>query len=392
MSSGPPPSQSTSPATPPLSVVLAGGGTAGHVEPALAVADALRADLPDARITLLGTASGLETRLVPARGYELATIPRVPLPRRLTPDLFSVPKRVTGAVREAGAVLDRVGASVVIGFGGYVALPAYLAARRRKLPIVVHEANPLPGLANRVGARLTRHVATSWPDTKLAHGELTGIPLRPAILGLDREKEQAGARAGYGLDPDRPTLLVFGGSQGARRINDTLVASARALTDAGIQVLHATGAAGYDAVVAALPRGLAAPYEVRPYLETMQLAYAAADLALCRSGAMTCAEIAAVGLPAAFVPLPIGNGEQRLNAAPAVQAGAALLVADADLGTAWISAELVPVLTDPARISAMAEGSRRAAARTGHRQAAEALVHMITEAVGGPAGAADVRP
>jgi UDP-N-acetylglucosamine--N-acetylmuramyl-(pentapeptide) pyrophosphoryl-undecaprenol N-acetylglucosamine transferase len=368
-------------AAPALSVVLAGGGTAGHVEPALAVADALRKDLPGARITVLGTASGLEIRLVPARGYTLETIPRVPLPRRLTGELFSVPARVRGAVKETGAVLDRVNATVVVGFGGYVALPAYLAARRRGLPIIVHEANPLPGLANRVGARLTTHVATSWPDTRLAHAELTGIPLRPAILELDRDAERPAARAAYGLDADRPTLLVFGGSQGARRINETMLAAAKALTDAGVQVLHATGTAGYDAVVAGLPSGLSAPYVVRPYLEQMQSAYAAADLALCRSGAMTCAEIAAVGLPAAFVPLPIGNGEQRLNGMPAVQAGAALMIADADLTADWIATDLVPVLTDPARLAAMAEGSRRAAARTGHRQAAEALVHMITAAV-----------
>jgi UDP-N-acetylglucosamine--N-acetylmuramyl-(pentapeptide) pyrophosphoryl-undecaprenol N-acetylglucosamine transferase len=375
-----------------LSVVLAGGGTAGHVEPALAVADALRADVPAARITLLGTAAGLEARLVPARGYSLATIPRVPLPRRLTPELLRVPARLRGAVREAGAVLDREAADVVVGFGGYVALPAYLAARRRRLPIVVHEANPLPGLANRVGARLTRHVAVSWPDTKLAHAELTGIPLRPAILELDRAAERDAARAAYGLDPDRPTLLVFGGSQGARRINEALVAAAPALTGAGIQVLHATGAAGHDAVLAALPADLPAPYVVLPYLERMQSAYAAADLALCRSGALTCAELAAVGLPAAFVPLPIGNGEQRLNAAPAVDAGAALLVADADLTPAWVTREVGAVLTDPARLAAMAEGATLAAARTGHRQAAEAIVHMITSAARAGSGPPDVRP
>jgi UDP-N-acetylglucosamine--N-acetylmuramyl-(pentapeptide) pyrophosphoryl-undecaprenol N-acetylglucosamine transferase len=376
----------------PMSVVLAGGGTAGHVEPALAVADALRAADIGTRITLLGTASGLETRLVPARGYDLATIPRVPLPRRLTGELLTVPRRVRGAVREAGLVLDRVGATVTVGFGGYVALPAYLAARRRRIPIVVHEANPLPGLANRVGARMTTHVATSWPDTKLAHAELTGIPLRPAILSLDRAAERSTSRAAYGLAVDRPTLLVFGGSQGARRINETLVASARALTEAGVQVLHATGAAGYDEVRAAIPNDLPAPYVVLPYLEQMQSAYAAADLALCRSGAMTCAEIAAVGLPAVFVPLPIGNGEQRLNAAPAVQAGAALLVADEDLSAAWIAAEVLPVLTDSARLAAMAEGSERAAARTGHREAAAALVHMITAAAGRPPAATGVRP
>jgi UDP-N-acetylglucosamine--N-acetylmuramyl-(pentapeptide) pyrophosphoryl-undecaprenol N-acetylglucosamine transferase len=362
------------------SVVLAGGGTAGHVEPALAVADALRLDGQPVRITLLGTAAGLEARLVPARGYELATIPRVPLPRRLTKELLTVPARVRGAVRAAGEVLDRVAADVVVGFGGYVALPAYLAARRRRIPIVVHEANPLPGLANRVGARLTRSVATSWPDTKLAHAELTGIPLRPAILELDREADRAAARHTYGLDTDRPTLLVFGGSQGARRINEAVVAAAPAITAAGVQVLHAAGAGGYETARAALPDDLPAPYVLLPYLERMQSAYAAADLALCRSGALTCAEIAAVGLPAAYVPLPIGNGEQRLNALPAVQAGAALIVEDAALTPAWITGELLPVLSDPVRLRAMVDGAHRSAQRTGHRDAAAALVRMIDQA------------
>ncbi|MDQ1634479.1 MAG: UDP-N-acetylglucosamine--N-acetylmuramyl-(pentapeptide) pyrophosphoryl-undecaprenol [Frankiaceae bacterium] len=384
--------QAAQPAQPGLSVLLAGGGTAGHVEPALAVADALVAADASTRVTLLGTASGLETRLVPARGYRLATIPRVPLPRKLTGELLRVPGRLRGAVTEAGQVIDREQVDVVVGFGGYVALPAYLAARRRKVPVVVHEANPLPGLANRIGARLTRAVAVSWPNTKLAHAELTGIPLRPAILTLDRAGERAAARAEYGLDADRPTLLVFGGSQGARRINQALLAAAAALTGAGVQVLHATGTASYDEIAAALPADLPAPYVVVPYLNQMQRAYAAADLALCRSGAMTCAELAAVGLPAAFVPLPIGNGEQRLNAAPAVEAGAALLVDDASLTASWVESTLLPVLSDPARLGAMSEGALRAAARTGHREAAQALVHMITAAAGRPGTGGAVRP
>src|ERR1700710_2091280 len=233
------PTQATPASGAGMSVLLAGGGTAGHVEPALAVADALVAADATTRVTLLGTASGLETRLVPARGYRLATIPRVPLPRKLTGELLRVPARLRGAVREAGRVIDAEQADVVVGFGGYVALPAYLAARRRKLPVVVHEANPLPGLANRVGARLTRHVAVSWAGPKLAHAELTGIPLRPAILSLDRAAERAGARAAYGLDADRPTLLVFGGSQGARRINSALLEAARPLTQGRGQVVHA---------------------------------------------------------------------------------------------------------------------------------------------------------
>jgi UDP-N-acetylglucosamine--N-acetylmuramyl-(pentapeptide) pyrophosphoryl-undecaprenol N-acetylglucosamine transferase len=361
------------------SVVLAGGGTAGHVEPALAVADALRASFPKARLTMLGTRSGLEARLVPARGYELALVPRVPLPRRPSPSLLTVPGRLAAAVLKAGETLDETRADVVIGFGGYVAVPAYLAARRRGIPIVVHEANPLPGVANRLGARLTSYVAVSHQDTPLRGARFTGVPLRAAVLRLDRSPAAARvAQESYGLAPGRPTLLVTGGSQGARRINDAMVAAAGAVTRGGVQVLHAAGEKNIEAVLAALPSGLPAPYVVRAYLDDMPSAYAAADLALCRSGAMTCAELAAVGLPAAFVPLPYGNGEQRRNARPTVDAGGGLLVEDADLTPDWIVSEMLPVLTDPARLATMEAGARRA----GRPDAAERIVELVVEAAG----------
>jgi UDP-N-acetylglucosamine--N-acetylmuramyl-(pentapeptide) pyrophosphoryl-undecaprenol N-acetylglucosamine transferase len=364
----------------PRTVVLAGGGTAGHVEPALALADALRSASPGMRITMLGTETGLESRLVPARGYELRLIPRVPLPRRLTPSLFTVPSRAADAVRMAAGILAEVEADVVVGFGGYVAFPAYLAARRVGAGIVVHEANPLPGLANRVGARLTRHVAVSTPGTPLAHGVLTGIPLRQSLLDLDRVSERPVARRSFGLDPDRPTLLVFGGSQGARRINHAVLGAAAALTDAGVQVLHAAGPAGAEDVLAALPSDLAAPYVVLPYIDDMPSAYAAADLALCRSGALTCAELAAVGLPAIYVPLPIGNGEQRLNAEPAVAVGGALMVADAQLSSEWVRTNVIPLFGEPGRLERLVA----AAARTGTRDAAAALVTMVADAAREP--------
>src|SRR5438067_2333937 len=188
--------------TSPVHVVLAGGGTGGHIEPALATADALRRIEPDTAITALGTTRGLETTLVPARGYPLELVPAVPLPRRPTPDLLRVPTRLRGAVRTAGDVLDRVGADVLVGFGGYVSMPAYLAARRRGTPIVVHESNARPGLANRVGARLTPYVATASPAVPLPRARPIGIPLRQAIATLDRPAERAKSRAHFGLDPD----------------------------------------------------------------------------------------------------------------------------------------------------------------------------------------------
>ncbi len=252
---------------------------------------------------------------MPQRGYELALIPPVPLPRTLTPRLLTVPGRLAGAINAAASVLDRTEADVLVGFGGYVATPGYLAARRRKVPIIVHEANPRPGLANRLGARFTEHVAVASADTPLPHAEVVGIPLRREIATLDRLGMGDKARAHFGLRSDLPTLLVFGGSQGARSLNRALGDAVPALRAAGIQILHIVGPknASEPEVTADDPA-----YVMLPYCDRMDLAYAAADFAMCRAGAITCAELTAVGLPAAYVPLPIGNGEQRLNAEPIV--------------------------------------------------------------------------
>ena len=203
-----------------MRVVLAGGGTAGHIEPALALADALRQADANVQVTCLGTGRGLETRLVPMRGYELALIPAVPLPRSVTPSCS--PCRGGSGVHTTGAILDRVRADVLVGFGGYVATPAYLAAKRHKVPIVVHEANPSPGIANRLGARLTTHVFTGHPDTKLRNAQYLGLPIRRQIAELDRFALGDKARAHFGLRADLPVLLVFGGSQGAKSLNRAL--------------------------------------------------------------------------------------------------------------------------------------------------------------------------
>jgi UDP-N-acetylglucosamine--N-acetylmuramyl-(pentapeptide) pyrophosphoryl-undecaprenol N-acetylglucosamine transferase len=352
-----------------VSVVIAGGGTGGHIEPALALADALRRADPDTVITCLGTERGLETRLVPMRGYDLALIPPVPLPRKLTPALLSVPGRMVGAVGAAASVLERTRADVLVGFGGYVATPGYLAARRRKVPIVVHEANARPGLANRIGARLTKHVCTGQPGTRLPHARYVGIPIRREIAGLDRLALADKARAHFGLQPDLPVLLVTGGSQGAASLNRAMLGAAGAVRAAGIQVLHVVGPKAGDVEVAPGP----APYVVVPYLDRMDLAYAAADFALCRAGAMTCAELTAVGLPAAYVPLPHGNGEQRLNADPIEQAGGGLIIDDADLSPDWISSTLLPILLDDELVAAMG----RAAAASGNRDADADLAALV---------------
>ncbi|MCA9858139.1 MAG: UDP-N-acetylglucosamine--N-acetylmuramyl-(pentapeptide) pyrophosphoryl-undecaprenol N-acetylglucosamine transferase [Thermomicrobiales bacterium] len=332
-------------------VVVAGGHSAGHIEPAMNFADALCRLEPAAAITALGTVRGLDTTLIPARGYPLELIPPVPLPREMNLALLRTPGRLRSAVRVAGTVLDRVRAEILVGFGGYVAMPAYLAARRRGLPIVVHEANARPGVANRLAARMTPHVFTATPTVRLAHPTAIGIPLRPAIAGLDRPALRDAARRRFGLRPDGPVLLVTGGSQGAGTINAAVCGAASALRANGVQVLHITGPE--HAVETPVGDPGAPPYVVIPYVTEMHDAYAAADVAICRAGAMTCAELATVGLPAAYVPLPLRGGEQRLNAEPIAAAGGGLLVNDADLDPSWIETTLIPLLADSDRITAM---------------------------------------
>jgi UDP-N-acetylglucosamine--N-acetylmuramyl-(pentapeptide) pyrophosphoryl-undecaprenol N-acetylglucosamine transferase len=357
----------------PLSIVVAGGHSAGHIEPALAVADAIRRLDQDARITALGTVRGLDTTLIPARGYPLELIPPVPLPRRINRALLLTPGRVREAVRATRAVLDRVEADVVVGFGGYVALPAYLAARGAHLPIVVHEANARPGVANRLAARLTRHVYTASANVKLPHATVVGIPLRPEIAHLDRAGLRAEALAHFGLSGDRRVLMVTGGSQGARSINAAVADAATRIVAAGVQVLHIVGPKNYDG-----ESGVDG-YVVVPFVEQMSLAYSAADFVLCRSGAMTCAELTAVGLPAAYVPLPLRGGEQRHNAEPIVSAGAALMIDDEQLTAEWIVAEVVPCITDPARLAAMTNAARHAGARDADVVLARAVLTLAAQ-------------
>ncbi|CUR61741.1 UDP-N-acetylglucosamine--N-acetylmuramyl-(pentapeptide) pyrophosphoryl-undecaprenol N-acetylglucosamine transferase [metagenome] len=356
-----------------MRVLLAGGGSAGHTSPLLATADALRRLDPATDIVCLGTREGLEARLVPAAGLPLEVVPRVPLPRRPSADLLRTPTRLRAARRAALEVVDRVRPDVVVGFGGYVSVPAYLAARTRRLPIVVHEGNAIPGIANKLGARMTTHVATSFPDTELAHAVCTGLPIRRLVSTMDRDALRAEALTTFGLRDDLPTLLVTGGSQGAARINTAVSGAAGALADAGVQVLHIVGPKNELTV----PSG-DVPYVVLPYVDRMDLAYAAADAVLCRAGSNTVTEVSGVGLPAVYVPLPIGNGEQALNARPVVDAGGGLLVADGALTPEWVAASVPGLLGDRERLTQMGAAARGVIPL----DADEKLARMILDAAG----------
>lgn len=367
-----------------MRVLLAGGGTAGHTSPLLATADALIRLHPDVEVCCLGTARGLETRVVPAAGYPLHLVPPVPLPRRPGVDLLRMPGRLRDAVREARRVIEVVRPAVVVGYGGYVSVPAYLAARRR-VPVVVHEQNALPGIANRLGARVARRVAVSFPGTPLPRAEYVGLPIRSMIATLDRAARRAEGRAFFGLRPDLPTLVVTGGSQGAQRLNQAVLGAAPRLHAAGVQVLHVVGPRNLGEVTP--PRAEAAPgqvpgqvpYVVVGFVDRMDLALAAADLMVCRAGASSVTEAAATGLPAVFVPLPVGNGEQAHNARPVVEAGGAVMVDDDALTADWVARTVPSLITDAARLTAMGA----AAARLVPRDADERLARIILEAGAG---------
>ncbi|MDN5569725.1 MAG: undecaprenyldiphospho-muramoylpentapeptide beta-N-acetylglucosaminyltransferase [Propionibacteriaceae bacterium] len=345
--------------TPQLSIVLAGGGTAGHTSPLIATAERLREVEPGVTLTAVGTPKGLEGRVVPAAGLDLRMIPPVPLPRKLTLALFAVPGRLWGSVRRARAILDEVDADAVVGFGGYVSLPVYLAARLRHSPVVIHEQNAVPGLANKVAARFAAVTATSFPDTPLPGARYVGLPVKAAITNLDRAAARPAARAALGFEGDRPLLLVSGGSQGAVAINAAVTGARERLLAAGIDVLHVLGPKNLtDAHTAITDAGTGAVYRPVGYVDAMETAYAAADLMVGRSGAGTVVETATVGLPVVFVPLPHGNGEQARNATFLVEGGAGVLVPNAEFDADRLLAEVLPILTEPARLTAMADACR----------------------------------
>ena len=341
-----------------MRILLAGGGSAGHTSPLLATADALQRLSPGVEITCLGTRERIEAQLIPAAGYPLEFVPSVPLPRRPNADLARLPGRLRAARRAALDVIDRIRPDVVCGFGGFVSVPAYLAARKRHV-------------ANKLGARFTEHVATSFPDTPLRHATYVGLPIRRMISTLDRAALRDEALATFGLRADLPVLLVTGGSQGAASINRAVLGAAPAFAGAGVQVLHVTGPSHETE---APETGV--PYVVLGYVDRMDLAYSAADAVLCRSGSNTVTEVSGVGLPAVFVPLPIGNGEQALNAKAVIEAGGGLLVDNADLTSAWVAAHVVPLLRDGERLAAMGA----AAARLIPLDADEKLARMILAA------------
>jgi UDP-N-acetylglucosamine--N-acetylmuramyl-(pentapeptide) pyrophosphoryl-undecaprenol N-acetylglucosamine transferase len=335
---------------PPTYAVVTGGGTAGHVLPALAIADAIvAAGHPPAAVHYVGSERGIEARLVPPTGYPMTLLPGRGIQRRLS--LANV-GAVWGLVRAAGRALWLIGRlkpSVVIAVGGYASVAVALAAVVWRVPIVVAEQNAVPGAANRLIARFAKASAVSYEGTPLPRGVVTGNPIRREIANIDPDRDRHAAHAAFGVGEGRRLLLVFGGSLGALRIN-------RAVLDAlpmwsarsDLLVHHVIGSRDWDELVARVPDDLG-QLQYRPvvYEDAMPVALAAADIAVCRAGASTCFELAAVGLPSILVPSPVVTADQQTrNALPLVATGAAVLVPDAELDGARLVTEVDHLLRD----------------------------------------------
>jgi UDP-N-acetylglucosamine--N-acetylmuramyl-(pentapeptide) pyrophosphoryl-undecaprenol N-acetylglucosamine transferase len=324
-------------------VVLAGGGTAGHIEPALAVARHWMKTNPSDTCIFLGTKSGLENTLVPAAGFDLRIIPKVKISRAPSVSWLRIPFDLVSSVLSAMKVVKK--ADVLIGFGGYVSAPAYLAATLSRTPIVIHEANAKPGWANRLGAVFTSHlaVAHSVDHGKFSDALLAGLPLRSDVANAcvasapNWANARSAAKSRLGFPTDRPLVFIMGGSQGSLAINAIVEQSVAIFNQKGISVLHSVGKLNL------LPTAQGG-YKPVAYVDAMADAYLAADLIIARSGAVTCSEFRALGRYALFVPLPIGNGEQFINAASLVSDGRAEVITQKEFSSEFIEAHITRLL------------------------------------------------
>ena len=361
-------------------VLLAGGGTAGHVNPLLVVAKELQKRDPQAVIRILGPSAGLEATLVPQAGFEIDTIEKTAIPRRPSLEFFRLPKKLWNTVRQIQNLIKKHDIGVVIGFGGYVSAPAYLAARRSGIPIIIHEQNSKAGLANKLGARWAKYVGCAFQETQLAKANFIGMPLREQIMelvALDAPQvavRKANLAQKYGLDPNHATVLITGGSLGAQRLNDALSASLPQVTSRKLNILHLTGKGKLNAELQGFVTREAnseIKYRAFEYSNAMHELYLLADIVICRSGAGTVCELMALKKPALFVPLPIGNGEQARNASQMVSLGAAEVIADDDFSSKFLTQFLKDISeTSSTRLRCLSE---KAGTLTG-LNAAEILV------------------
>ena len=319
-------------------ILLVGGGTAGHVEPALAVADWLLENSEDVSCEFVGTKSGIEMELVPAAGLKLHLVTKAPLPRKFNPSSLIWPYKFIVSIIQSLRIVRS--ANLLIGFGGYVSAPCYIAAKLSRVPIFIHEANAIPGWANKLGINFAELTFTAFSSTSKFGGKwksavLAGMPIREeifAISGLSKSDRSTKWDATYRkleLDRSNRTIFIFGGSLGAQSINAVVAKALPGLLSAGFNVIHAVGKNNQ------LPNAVPG-YAPLSYITDMADMYIASDLVISRGGAVTCAELDAANSFALIVPLPIGNGEQVANAQDLVDKGAARICLNSEFTSEWL--------------------------------------------------------
>ena len=343
-----------------LSFLLAGGGTSGHIYPALAIAEQIQKDYPNARLAFCGTSGGLESKLIPAAGYPFHTISARGFPSRPSIDLIRAYRSYAKGRQECREIIKAMRPNAVIGTGGYVCGPVAAAAADRHVPLLLHEQNAYPGRANRLMARRSQCVcisfreAASWFKTK-APVVITGNPVRSIFFNQSYEQ----ARNTLGWPVDQPVVLAMGGSLGARSINEAVLGLSSYLPDQGqadrSQVLRVHLGCGRQHADEVSGRAKTLPWlTVYDYIEQVHLLMAAADLVICRAGAGACFELAALGKPSILIPYPFAAGDhQTANARALVDAGAALLCRDSDLNSAWLWHQIQYLLKDKEKLSQM---------------------------------------
>lgn len=339
-----------------MKIILTGGGTGGHLFPALAVADALKRGDPTIEILFVGASAGLEATAVPQAGYSFEGLPAMGLPRRLGPRLLRAGWGNIRSLLRARDILQRWKPDVVFATGGYAAAPVLAASWMLRLPVVLHEQNSVPGITNRFASRFAREVHLTYSSSRRFfprrdHLRLTGIPIREVVRQGSRGK---GLRT-FRLDDDRRTILVFGGSQGAHKINQAIIGALPVFSGRkDVQFVLQTGQKDYNEVLEAC-RSVDVRTWVRPFIVNMGDAYAVSDLVICRAGALTLAELASMGKPAILIPFPFAAANhQALNAEVFVDAGAATLIPDSDLTGELLARKLAELIDNPRRLRLMA--------------------------------------
>lgn len=364
-----------------MRVLLAGGGTGGHIYPALAIANKIKDEYPTTDILYVGTNTGLEAKIVPKEGWNFAAINVEGWQRKISLQAVRAGFKAFKGVLDAIKIIKNYNPQVVIGTGGYVCGPVVLAARLLNIPTIIHEQNALPGITNRLIGNFVDTIMITFPESKKYFKNqskiiLTGLPIREKLLKISKEE----GRKYFNLDKNKKTLLVTGGSRGAKKINEAMLEAYKLLLDLPIQIIHITGEKNYKEVYALLKqKGLDKKYKnnliLKPYLFEMEYALACADLCISRAGATFLAEITAKGIPGILIPYPYAaENHQQFNAQSLVNKGAAEMILDKNLTGTILSQKIIKIISDDLLLKKMAQKAKS----IGKPNSLENIVKIIT--------------